>query len=795
MKYTIKQFLQSAITVGALYGTASGQLIHHWMFDEGSGDTALDSAGANPGVITGAVYDTDTIRGTFLSFNGTSDVVNPSLQLPAMDLVNDFTWAAWVNSQAPASAQPNPIILGNRGNGSGERIDFTPREFIKMTPQRSEYRPMDISQNTDYTDPPIGTWVHLTVVKDGDVIQTFFNGVPQGNSVVTNEFANIMPFFIGGETGQPTAEFFNGFIDDVRLYQEALTPEAVQEVIGDTPQFPFFFTNPVLGNSVLFDTPFGGSLVESAFSSFEAAPTFAKVSGPDWLTVAADGTLSGTPPLANVGLNNFVVSVTNEDGTTEGGFDVLVSAPAAPLLAGWDQWSPIETGVYDANTTSMVTAQVVGTITQGAGNIGPFNNAGVLFGASLDGSWGSIPGQDGVAAANMTAENSMAAVALPTRADGTFDFTITASEGTGISFSSFNFDSFRRFGSSSDTWTLSVLSGDITNGPIANATGSVTQASGGTGTLDEALPNDFDIDLTVLEDRILDAGESAVFRLEFTGANPGTSGGNITSIDNVGIFGETVASAGSNLALTVANDGDNLTFTWNSSAGQIYNLRSETNLTTAPITWPIFGDNMDIAATPPTNTLTVPRSADARRFFIIEEFEAVPETIISEDFEGDGGGFTASVGAGSAWEQGAPNSSGFNLIAVTEGNNGSTGCWGTDITDPAALIIPTTDSFLRSPDIDLTGSSTASLSFAEAIDFSIDTTGVVNLYDSATDALLGTIYTAVDAEPNTSSWAAAGTFDLSAGLGLNVYLQWELDHVDGIDFIGWYIDDVVVTGN
>ena len=39
--------------------------------------------------------------------------------------------------------------------------------------------------------------------------------------------------------------------------------------------------------------------------------TFSKVSGPAWLSVSADGTLSGTPPVGSAGLNTFTVRVTD----------------------------------------------------------------------------------------------------------------------------------------------------------------------------------------------------------------------------------------------------------------------------------------------------------------------------------------------------------------------------------------------------------------------------------------------------------------------------------------------------
>lgn len=45
--------------------------------------------------------------------------------------------------------------------------------------------------------------------------------------------------------------------------------------------------------------------------------TFSKISGPDWLKIAADGIMKGTPIFANAGENHFVVSVSDDKGTSD----------------------------------------------------------------------------------------------------------------------------------------------------------------------------------------------------------------------------------------------------------------------------------------------------------------------------------------------------------------------------------------------------------------------------------------------------------------------------------------------
>jgi hypothetical protein len=44
---------------------------------------------------------------------------------------------------------------------------------------------------------------------------------------------------------------------------------------------------------------------------------FSKLNGPGWLTVAANGTLSGTPANSNIGINNFTVRAENLDGQSD----------------------------------------------------------------------------------------------------------------------------------------------------------------------------------------------------------------------------------------------------------------------------------------------------------------------------------------------------------------------------------------------------------------------------------------------------------------------------------------------
>lgn len=184
------------------------------------------------------------------------------------------------------------------------------------------------------------------------------------------------------------------------------------------------------------------------------------------------------------------------------------------------------------------------------------------------------------------------------------------------------------------------------------------------------------------------------------------------------------------------------------------------------------------------------------RFFAVIEKEA--PAILDEDFEEDDGGFTFSAVAGTDWAWGTPSSAGFGG-SVSSGNGGSANCWGTDIGAPGFYVDPTTESCLRSPNLDLTGYSAIELSFAESLDVHGSDTAELKLFNAADDSELGTVYTAVDVALANADWAEANggdPIDLSLGAGLTVYLKWCLSGVGSTtdDYMGWYIDDVLIEG-
>jgi uncharacterized repeat protein (TIGR03803 family) len=77
---------------------------------------------------------------------------------------------------------------------------------------------------------------------------------------------------------------------------------------------PMFLSNPLIQPPATATVPYSASLSSSTVSITGDVLTFAEVSGPAWLNVAANGALSGTPGFSDVGTNLFIVSLADTNG-------------------------------------------------------------------------------------------------------------------------------------------------------------------------------------------------------------------------------------------------------------------------------------------------------------------------------------------------------------------------------------------------------------------------------------------------------------------------------------------------
>ncbi len=132
----------------------------------------------------------------------------------------------------------------------------------------------------------------------------------------------------------------------------------------NTNDAPAWTINPITGAGATEGIAYTGQTLAGIATDADSGDTIAysKVSGPAWLTVAANGTLSGTPPSGSTGLNSFVVRATDSaSAITNATLEITVAGLPLPWIS-----TDIGTGMLAGSTSFNA-----GTFTQaGSGIIG-----------------------------------------------------------------------------------------------------------------------------------------------------------------------------------------------------------------------------------------------------------------------------------------------------------------------------------------------------------------------------------------------------------------------------------------
>ena len=215
------QTTSTAVTVTVSGGTASG-LVAAYSFNEGSGTTVTDLSGhGNTGTINGAVWSAAGKFGNALSFNGTNSWVTVN-DAASLDLSSTMTLEAWVNPTTLGAVwrtvilkeQPGELIYSLYANTDTTR----PSANVFVTSEHETRGTAALA---------IGAWTHLAATYDGTTLKLFVNGVQVSSVAVTGAISNSTGVLrIGGNN--VWGEFFNGLIDEIRIYNRVLSATEIQ---------------------------------------------------------------------------------------------------------------------------------------------------------------------------------------------------------------------------------------------------------------------------------------------------------------------------------------------------------------------------------------------------------------------------------------------------------------------------------------------------------------------------------------------------------------------------------------
>jgi len=226
-------YVTSLILVLSLVGISAAQdltngLVGWWTFDEGSGNIAADSSGnGNNGTLNGPVeWVAEGKIGGAMAFTGPYNyVLVPNA--PSLNPTNAITIAAWIN---PSWTGNNRIL-----QKSTENTD-TQYRLLKEGGNNIRFH-IPPAANFEVTGkiPPAGEWTHLAASYDGSMIRVYFNGAVVGETAFSGKMdVSTGPLFIGNKWSKaPAGDEFNGMMDDVRIYNRALSASEIIALGGD----------------------------------------------------------------------------------------------------------------------------------------------------------------------------------------------------------------------------------------------------------------------------------------------------------------------------------------------------------------------------------------------------------------------------------------------------------------------------------------------------------------------------------------------------------------------------------
>jgi large repetitive protein len=213
-------------------------LVGHWAFDEGAGTTAADSSGNgldgtlqySPGWATNGSCH----RGACISFDGSDDYV----RIPdsaALRLTGDLTVSAWIR---PTGARTLQSVVSKR-----YEFELGPVSNLAPYPLRWSHKQEDGTLVSGELAPAIESeqWQHVVLVRDGAAKQLrgYKNGALAASSgYATPPGTSTYALNIGRNPGGN--QRFRGLIDEVRLYNRALSAAEVQELYNQAAPAGFF---------------------------------------------------------------------------------------------------------------------------------------------------------------------------------------------------------------------------------------------------------------------------------------------------------------------------------------------------------------------------------------------------------------------------------------------------------------------------------------------------------------------------------------------------------------------------
>jgi len=329
-------------------------LVGFWNFDEDSEETAYDSSAyGNDGAIEGATPAVGKCGNAALSFDGGSDGGIDYVVVPNSDSINTstFTVSCWVS----ISDLDKSMVFLHKRNGpwyrnfqlsyianNDEPTPGQPKDYLRIKiDDNGTPTPSNDFDNAAYAEVDLesGKFYYVAATYDQSYLRLFLNGSPIAQIAefpidITGNVGD-GDLYIGAHSAQHlTMNPTNGIIDEVRIYNYALTQEQIQadmEACGNDTHGDGI---PDTGQTQSYTNTFGED------SDYTINP-------PSYtLNLNPDGSLDGTTTDNITGLmwqssdNNNIYNWYEASGTPDATYnpDGTVNVCGDLSLAGYTDW-------------------------------------------------------------------------------------------------------------------------------------------------------------------------------------------------------------------------------------------------------------------------------------------------------------------------------------------------------------------------------------------------------------------------------------------------------------------------
>jgi hypothetical protein len=230
-----------AFTISKTVTTNNLGLVGYWTMDGRDLTTAalIDRSGnGNGGRLVNIATSTSRAEGKIgqaLNFDGVNDRVDVSSN-PSLEGFSTITISAWIYPTEDASVNVNGGRIVSKSNGtSGDDYALT---YGSVNDEKLRFRvTTGATVNADSSSATaieLNKWQHVVGVYNGVTMELYVDGFPIGLvSTPTNQSGTIADsnddLSIGGHAEGETDREFPGYIDDVRIYNRALS---VTEIKG-----------------------------------------------------------------------------------------------------------------------------------------------------------------------------------------------------------------------------------------------------------------------------------------------------------------------------------------------------------------------------------------------------------------------------------------------------------------------------------------------------------------------------------------------------------------------------------